>query len=86
MNRRPQRCPARASSRASAESFRSPPSVPMNTPPVPTISSKRRADLVLTALPLDWSIVQPSLVFGLGGESAQFFATLASLPLIPLPR
>jgi uncharacterized protein YbjT (DUF2867 family)/uncharacterized membrane protein YphA (DoxX/SURF4 family) len=47
--------------------------------------SKRRADLALAALPVNWTIVQPSLVFGTDGESARFFATLASLPLIPLP-
>ena len=47
--------------------------------------SKRRADLALADLPLDWTIVQPSLVFGVDGPSARFFGALASLPLIPLP-
>ncbi|MFL6606533.1 MAG: SDR family oxidoreductase [Steroidobacteraceae bacterium] len=47
--------------------------------------SKRRADQHLASLPLSWTIVQPSLVFGTGGQSARLFTTLASLPLIPLP-
>ena len=47
--------------------------------------SKLRADDFLAALPLSSAIVQPSLVYGLGGESARLFNTLASLPLIPLP-
>jgi uncharacterized protein YbjT (DUF2867 family) len=47
--------------------------------------SKRRADAHLKTLPLGWTIVQPSLVFGADGDSARFFAALSSLPLIPLP-
>jgi uncharacterized protein YbjT (DUF2867 family) len=47
--------------------------------------SKRRADLHLAALPLAWTVVQPSLVYGSDGESARLFLTLASLPWIPLP-
>jgi uncharacterized protein YbjT (DUF2867 family) len=47
--------------------------------------TKRRADDYLAGLDLDWAIVQPSLVFGEGGESARLFALLASLPLTPLP-
>lgn len=47
--------------------------------------SKLRADDFLSALPLSSAIVQPSLVYGAGGESARLFNTLASLPLIPLP-
>jgi uncharacterized protein YbjT (DUF2867 family) len=47
--------------------------------------SKRRADESLVRLPLEWTIVRPSLVFGTGGTSARLFAGLASLPLIPLP-
>jgi uncharacterized protein YbjT (DUF2867 family) len=47
--------------------------------------SKAQADRHLRALPLDWTIVQPSLVFGPHGTSARLFTTLASLPLIPLP-
>jgi uncharacterized protein YbjT (DUF2867 family) len=47
--------------------------------------SKRRADEYLAQLPLDWTIVQPSLVFGVAGASARLFTMLASLPIVPLP-
>jgi uncharacterized protein YbjT (DUF2867 family) len=47
--------------------------------------SKRRADDFLSAMPLSSVIVQPSLVYGRGGASAQLFDLLASLPLLPLP-
>jgi uncharacterized protein YbjT (DUF2867 family)/uncharacterized membrane protein YphA (DoxX/SURF4 family) len=47
--------------------------------------SKRRADSALAALPLDWTIVQPSLVYGPCGASAQLFTGMASLPWIPMP-
>jgi uncharacterized protein YbjT (DUF2867 family) len=47
--------------------------------------TKKRADDALAALPLGWVVVQPSLVFGLGGRSAALFTQLAALPLIPLP-
>jgi uncharacterized protein YbjT (DUF2867 family) len=47
--------------------------------------SKRRADRHLATLPLDWTVAQPSLVFGRSGTSASFFLALASLPVIPLP-
>jgi uncharacterized protein YbjT (DUF2867 family) len=47
--------------------------------------TKQRADDVLSALPIRWSIVQPSLVFGEGGTSAALFTMLAALPLIPVP-
>ena len=47
--------------------------------------SKKRADDFLATRDLDWSIVQPSLVFGEHGTSARLFALLASLPLVPLP-
>jgi uncharacterized protein YbjT (DUF2867 family) len=46
--------------------------------------SKRRADEHLTGLPIAWTIVQPSLVYGPGGTSAKLFTELASLPYIPL--
>jgi uncharacterized protein YbjT (DUF2867 family) len=46
--------------------------------------SKRRADAFLQTLPLAWTIVQPSLVFGAGGTSARLFSMLAALPIIPL--
>jgi uncharacterized protein YbjT (DUF2867 family) len=47
--------------------------------------SKRAADEYLAGLDLDWTIVQPSLVFGEEGESARLFALLAALPVTPLP-
>lgn len=46
--------------------------------------SKRAADEALRAGPLDWTIVQPSVVFGARGASARLFLRLASLPVIPL--
>jgi uncharacterized protein YbjT (DUF2867 family)/uncharacterized membrane protein YphA (DoxX/SURF4 family) len=46
--------------------------------------SKRRADDFLLSLPLRATVVQPSLVFAIGGASAESFALLASMPLIPL--
>jgi len=48
-------------------------------------TSKHSADEYLALLPVPWTIVQPSLVFGAGGASATLFTLLASLPLIPLP-
>ena len=47
--------------------------------------SKRSADSDLAARSLDWVIVYPSLVFGPGGQSARQFASLASMPVVPLP-
>lgn len=47
--------------------------------------SKKAADDHLAQLDLEWSIVQPSLVYAANGASARLFNTLASLPLIPLP-
>lgn len=47
--------------------------------------SKKAADDFLAKLPLEWIIVQPSLVYGPGGPSARLFTLLASLPCIPLP-
>lgn len=47
--------------------------------------SKREADRYLRALPVQSVIVQPSLVFAAHGASAQLFAALAALPLVPVP-
>jgi uncharacterized protein YbjT (DUF2867 family) len=47
--------------------------------------SKRQADEALLALGIPAVVLQPSLVYGPGGESARLFAGLASLPVIPLP-
>jgi uncharacterized protein YbjT (DUF2867 family) len=47
--------------------------------------SKHAADVTLASLPLEWTIVQPSLVYGTGGTSAHLFSMLATLPITPLP-
>lgn len=44
--------------------------------------SKKTADDFLRTLDLDWTIVQPSLVFGAGGGSAQLFTRMAAAPVI----
>jgi uncharacterized protein YbjT (DUF2867 family) len=46
--------------------------------------SKRAADDHLRALDLDWLVLRPSLVHGLGGASSALFLRLARLPLIPV--
>jgi uncharacterized protein YbjT (DUF2867 family) len=46
--------------------------------------SKKAADDELRFLELDWTIVQPSVVFGSGGASTGLFLQLASLPVMPL--
>lgn len=46
--------------------------------------SKKAADDFLASTELDWSILQPSLVFGPDGQSSALFCALAALPLIPL--
>jgi uncharacterized protein YbjT (DUF2867 family) len=47
--------------------------------------SKKAADDFLATLPADWVVVRPSLVYGQGGQSAQLFTMLATMPWIPLP-
>jgi uncharacterized protein YbjT (DUF2867 family) len=47
--------------------------------------SKLRADECLKGLPLAWTIVRPSLVYGEDGRSSRLLHRLASLPVIPLP-
>ena len=51
----------------------------------PYLHSKLLADDALAALPVDWAVLRPSLVYGPASESAALFATLASLPVIGLP-
>jgi uncharacterized protein YbjT (DUF2867 family) len=46
--------------------------------------TKFAADEVLRRLSVEWIVLQPSLIYGLGGRSPEFFAGLAALPLIPL--
>lgn len=47
--------------------------------------SKHAADRYLESLPLDWTIVRPSLVYGQGGTSAKMFTMFASLPVLGVP-
>lgn len=47
--------------------------------------SKLRADEYLNRLPLAWTVVRPSLVYGEEGASSRLFHLLASLPVIVLP-
>lgn len=47
--------------------------------------SKHAADAFLAQQPVDWAVVQPSLVYGGGGSSSRLFDTLATLPITPLP-
>lgn len=49
------------------------------------LASKGRADALLAGLPIQSTIVRPSLVFAAEGPSTQWFAALAVLPLTPLP-
>lgn len=47
--------------------------------------SKRAADQHLLGLGIDAMVLQPSLVFGADGTSAQLFCALATLPCLALP-
>ena len=47
--------------------------------------TKRDADDVLKTLPVEWVILQPSLVYGRGGRSYGFFSALAALPVLLMP-
>jgi uncharacterized protein YbjT (DUF2867 family) len=51
----------------------------------PYLHSKLLADDALAALPVDWAVLRPSLVYGPRSQSAALFATLASLPVVSLP-
>ncbi|HYP79829.1 MAG TPA: SDR family oxidoreductase [Steroidobacteraceae bacterium] len=48
--------------------------------------TKDEADRHLMTLPIEWAILRPSLVFGLGGRSATLLLRLATLPAVILPR
>ncbi|KIF80650.1 SDR family oxidoreductase [Noviherbaspirillum autotrophicum] len=54
-------------------------------PWTPYMRTKREADAHLMSSPLGWTILRPSLVVGVDGESSRLFRTLASLPLVGLP-
>ncbi len=47
--------------------------------------TKRDADDVLRTLPVEWVILQPSLVYGRGGRSYTFFSALTALPVLLMP-
>jgi uncharacterized protein YbjT (DUF2867 family) len=47
--------------------------------------SKRAADVFLEQLLLEWTIIEPSLIYGPQGTSAQLFNRLASLPVMAVP-
>src|SRR5690606_11727788 len=54
--------------------------------PIPYLASKGRADAALLATcPLECCAVRPSLVFSPKGTSTRWLASLAGLPLTPLP-
>ena len=54
--------------------------------PIPYLASKGRADAaLLAACPVECCVVRPSLVFSPRGASTHWFASLAGLPLTPLP-
>jgi uncharacterized protein YbjT (DUF2867 family) len=52
----------------------------------PYLRSKLMADDALASLPLEWAVLRPSLVYGPRSQSAALFATLASLPVVSLPK
>ena len=47
--------------------------------------TKGEADVHVQSLPLNWTIVRPSVVYGQDGESATMFRRLASLPVVCVP-
>src|SRR5581483_8154234 len=49
------------------------------------LATKHAADAHLMRLPLDWTVLRPSLVVGRDGASSRWFRCLASLPIVPLP-
>lgn len=51
----------------------------------PYLHSKLLADDALATLGIDWAVLRPSLIYGPASQSAELFATLASLPVIGLP-
>jgi uncharacterized protein YbjT (DUF2867 family) len=46
--------------------------------------SKKAADDCLASLHIDWTILMPSIVYGQGAKSMEFFKALAALPFTPL--
>jgi uncharacterized protein YbjT (DUF2867 family) len=72
-------------SRVCAASCRSPRWVPTTRPTRRTTAARSAADDRLLALPLDATVVQPSLVFAADGTSTRLFLGWCTLPLLPLP-
>lgn len=48
-------------------------------------TSKQQANEYLAMMDLEWTIIEPAIVYGRDGRSAALFTALASLPLIPVP-
>jgi uncharacterized protein YbjT (DUF2867 family) len=46
--------------------------------------TKKAADDFLASTALDWAILQPSVVYGVGGASFALFCAMAALPITPL--
>lgn len=46
--------------------------------------TKKAADDCLSTLDLDWVILHPSVVYGSGASSSEFFRALSALPIVPL--
>jgi uncharacterized protein YbjT (DUF2867 family) len=46
--------------------------------------TKKAADDCLSALNIDWVILHPSVVYGSGASSSEFFRALSALPIVPL--
>lgn len=49
------------------------------------VGSKGRGDIALCASGLQVNVARPSVVFGLGGGSCEFFLKLVKMPIIALP-
>ena len=49
------------------------------------VGSKGRGDIALCASGLQVNVARPSVVFGRGGESCEFFLKLVKMPIIALP-
>lgn len=49
------------------------------------LATKHAADAHLMTLPIEWTVLRPSLVVGRDGVSSRWFRSLAGLPLVPLP-
>lgn len=48
--------------------------------------TKDEADRHLMSLPIEWAVLRPSVVFGIGGRTATWLMRLATAPVMVLPR